>query len=181
MLLLQALYEHVIVIFTPLQGQHPVIGLALLIPGHLQLVLGLLQLPVGTLGQEGGLLKLRLDLFQLFVQLLQLPGSGQDTRIAADAAAGHGAAGVDDLAVQSDDAEAVVVALGHLYAAIQVLHHHGGTQQILNDAAIAPVTAHQLRGDAHEAVFVFQPVFPEAPAPDGVQRQEGSPAAVPLF
>ena len=177
----QAVEQNVKVVFAALQCQHPVIGLPLLLPGHLQLILGLLQLPVGALGHQGGILQLAAHLAQLFIELLQLPGTGEDAGAAADAAAGHGAAGVDDLAVQGDDAEAVVVALGHPNAAVQVLHHHGCTQQVPDDAAIAVFIAHQLRGDAHKAVFVLQTALPQAAAPDGVQRQEGGPAAVPLF
>ena len=181
LLALQAVQQNIKVVLAALQGQHPVIGPALLVLGHLQLILGLLQLPVGALGHKGCVLKLGLDLLALFLQLLQLPGAGENPRITADAAAGHRAAGVDDLAIQGDDAEAVVVALGHLNAAVQVLHHHGSAQKVLHNGTIFPLVAHQFRRNAHEAVLVFQAVFPETAALDGVQRQEGCPASVPLL
>ena len=140
-----------------------------------------MQLPGGAVGQEGGVLQLSLDLLAALFQLLQLAGAGEDAGIAVDAAAGHGAAGVDDLPVQRDDAEAVVVALSHLDAAVQILHHHRGAQKILYNGAVFFFITHKLRGDAHEAVLIFQPVFPQTAAADGVQRQEGGAAAVPLL
>ena len=73
------------------------------------------------------------------------------------------------------------MALGHLNAAVQVLHYHGSAQKVLHNGTIFPLIAHQFRRNAHEAILVFQAVFPETAAPDGVQRQEGGPASVPLL
>ena len=164
-----------------LQSQHLLGGVLLLLPGHIQLILGLLQVPAGFLRPVGGLAQGGFQSRQLLPQPGQLAGPGQDPGAAADAAAGHGAAPVDDLTVQGDDAEAVLIPTGHTHAAVQVLHHHGAAQQILENAVIPGVIRHQLGGDAHKAVFLVQARLPEHIAPDGAHGQERGASRVPAL
>ena len=169
-------------VFLPaLQCQHLLGCRPLLLLGHIQLILGLLQLTAHLLRPAVGIRQLPTQLLQLTCQPLQLVGTGQYTGAAADAAAGHGAAPVDDLPVQRHDAKAVLVPPGHGDAAVQILHHHRAPQQVLEHAVVALFILHQLRGNAHEAVLLLDAALPQLLPPDSVQRQEGGSSAVPLL
>ena len=179
--LLQRLPQTIVVLLPGLQCQHLLLCGPVLILGHVQLILGLLQVPAQVLRPAGGLGQRRFQASQLLPQPRQLAGPGQDARAAADAAAGHGAAPVDDLAVQGDDAEPVLIPPRHIHAAVQILHHHGAAQQILENAVVLGIIRHQLGRDAHKAVLLGEPGLPEHVAPDGAHGQEGGPACVPAL
>ena len=178
---LQALQGGPVVVRLALELQHCVLGGPALALGHLHLVPGGGQLPGGLLLLPLGGGRLLLQGPLLLPQALQLVGPGENARRAGHAAAGHGAAPVDDLPVQGDDAEAVLVFSRHGDAAVQVLHHHGAAQQIAENALIFAVVADEPGGDAHEAELALHPPLPQLLAPDGGERQEGGPAAVPLL
>ena len=177
----QGLQQHVVLSFLPLELQHRVLRCALLALGHLPLIAGGGELPLGLLRLLARLGQRLGQLFQLPPQGGQLIGPGQDPGAAADAAAGHGAAPVDDLSVQCNNAEPVLVLARHGDAAVQVLHHHGAAQKIAEDAFVLAVIAHQAGGHAYKAVFALQPPLPQLLTPDGGEGQEGGPSAVPLL
>ena len=176
----QRLRENIVMILLALILQHQILRLALLGGSHLQLVLGLLQLPrrLLRLGFGGG--QLFLHTAQLSGELLQLIGTAEHAGAAADAAAGHGAAPVHHLSVQRDDAEGIAVLAGHGDTAVQILHHHGAAQQVPENAVILLVIGDQIGGDAHKAVFTGH-ILPQRLAADGRHGQEGSPAAGALL
>ena len=130
------------------------------------------------LGRGGELLP-RLAL--LLPQPLQLIGPAQDARAAGGRAAGHGAAGVEHLAVQGDDLEAVAVLPGHGDGLVQVGGDDGGPQQAGEDLLIAPLKGDELVAHAHEARLVHHADVPELPGADGAQGQEGGPSRVPAL
>ena len=169
------------VVFRTLQPQHLVLGLTALALGHLQLILGggklALELALLFLGSS----ELFPQALYLLFQTLQFIGPAQHAGAAADAAAGHGAAPVEKLAVQGHDTEAAGVFPGHGDAAVHVLHHHGTSQQVFHNILILWPIGHQSGGDAHEASLLLHPRLPQLSAADGAQGQEGGPAAVPLF
>ena len=167
-------------ILLALQGQHIVLGLALLLLGHLQFVFRLLQLPLRRLRLLRGLVEPVVQGALRAGEPFQLVGAGQHAGGAADGAAGHGAAPVDDLPVQRDDAEGAAELPGKGDAAVQILHHHRATQQIPENVIVPAVVAHQPAGHAHKAVFAVY-VLPQLVAADGRQRQEGGAPAVPLL
>ena len=179
--LLQRAQQQVVLSPGALQPQDLVLCLAALGLRRLQLILGGGQLPGGVL--------LRLLCLRQFGlhgggpggELLQLRRPAQHTGGPAGAAAGHGAAPVDDLAVQRHDPEGVAVLPGHGDAAVQILRHHGAAQQVVNDILVLGVECHQPGGDAHEAELILHAPLPELLAPDGGEGQEGGPAGVPLL
>ena len=114
-------------------------------------------------------------------QSFQFVGAGQYAGAFGHAAAGHGAAPVDELAVQRDDAEAVLVLSRHGDAAVQILRYHRAAQQIPENIVIFCIVSDQPGGHAHKSRFVLHTPLPQFVAADGGQRQEGGPSAVPLF
>ena len=147
-------------ILLALQGQHIILGLALLLLGHLQFVFRLLQLPLRRLRLLRGLVELVMQGALRAGEPFQLVGAGQHAGGAADGA--------------------VAKFPRHGDAAVQILHHHRATQQIPENVIVPAVVAHQPAGHAHKAVFAVY-VLPQLVAADGRQRQEGGAAAVPLL
>ena len=144
-----------------------------LIGGGCRFPVRLLQLP-GCLGQA------ILQPLALGSEPLQLVGPAENTGAAAGAAAGHRAAGVQNLPVQGDDAEAVSVLPCHSDGGIQMLHHDDPSQQVGKDIAVLGRKLHQLIGNAHETGLPAEASrFPQIRGPDGAQGQDGGPAAVP--
>ena len=179
--LLQGAQQEVILALDTLQPQDLVLRLAALGLRGRQLVLGGGQLPGGVLLRLLCLCQLRLHGGGPGGELLQLRGPAQHAGGPAGAAAGHGAAPVDDLTVQCHDPEGVAVLPGHGDAAVQVLHHHSAAQQVVYNIPVRGVEGHQPGPQAHETEFVLHALFPELVAPDGGEGQECGPAGVPLF
>ena len=118
----------------------------------------------------------------LGIQPLQLVGPAQNARRAAGGAAGHGAPGVEHLAVQGDDAELVAVLPGRGDGRVQVLHHHHPAQQVGEHIPVPGVELHQLVGHPHKAGLPLEAArLPQVVGSDGAQGQDGGPAAVPAL
>ena len=179
--LLQGAQQEIILSPDALQPQDLVLCMAALSLRGLQLVLGGGQFP-------GGILLRLLCLRQLCLhgsgpggELLQLRGPAQYTGGPAGAAAGHGAAPVNDLAVQRHDPEGVAVLPGHGDAAVQVLYHHSAAQQVVNNIPVRRVECHQPGPQAHKTKFLLHAFFMELVTPDGGEGQERGPSGVPLL
>ena len=95
-------------------------------------------------------------------------------------AAGHRAAGVDDLAVERHDAQTVFVRLRHPYGVGERLGNDGAAEKVLEDLRIFLVKADQVEGHADEAGVVHRRVAHDR-APDRVDRKEGRAAGVAAF
>ena len=151
--------------------------ISLILQGHVQLIPGLGEIGTGALqlvpaGLFGGF-----QLLPLFFQLFQLVGTGEKAAAADAAAAGHGAAGMDHLPVQGDDAQAVSVVAGHADGIRQGFGNNGPAKQVINDLFVAGIEAHKLGGNAHKAGIPHRRVLHHGAA-DGVQRQEGCAAGI---
>ena len=122
------------------------------------------------------------DVLKLAVQPLQLVGPAENAGASAGGAAGHGSAGVEDLAIQSDNAEGILVLPGRGDGGVQILHDGHPPQQIGKDIFVPGVEGDKLVADAHKAGLVFQllPVLEVARA-DGADGQNGSPPPVPAL
>ncbi len=174
--------EHLIeALLHALEPQHLVLCGPLLGLGGAELILGGVQLPAGALLRRLGLPEPGVQGLRPAPELLQLRRPAEDARAAADGAAGHGAAPVDDLAVQRHDAEGAAVLPGHGDAAVQVLRDDRPAQKVLKDVGIPGVKAHQAGGDAHKAELRLHAPLPELVAPDGGEGQEGGSAPVPAL
>ncbi len=79
----QTIQQHVVLLFCALQGDDVLLGLMLLLFGHVQLVLGLLQLAACLLGPLLGVAELFPQAVQLAAQTLELVGAAQHTGGAA--------------------------------------------------------------------------------------------------
>ena len=97
-------------------------------------------------------------------------------------AAGHGAARVEHLAVQGDDAELIAVLPGGGDGGVQIFHDGHPAQQVGKDILIFRVEGDEPVGHAHEAGLLFQGVpLPEEARADGAEGQDGGPAPVPAL
>ena len=177
----QGAQEDVKVVPGALQPQDLVLGPAALALRRLQLVLRGGQLPAGGLLRLLGVLQGLVHSPGPAVQLLKLRRPAQHARGAGGGAAGHGAAAVDHLAVQSDDAEGVLVLPGHGNAAVHVLDDHRAAQKALKDVPVLLVKGDEAGGDTHKAELPLHALLPQLATPDGGERQEGGAAAVPLL
>ena len=154
---------------------------ALLGLGSLHFIGGGGSLPLGLLHGVGRVSQLLGHAGALLSQPLQLVGPAQDARAAGRRTAGHGAAGVEHLAVQSDDFEPVVVFPGHGDGLVHILRHHGAAQQVGKDLLIPGVKLDELVAQAYKAGLPAHALVPEVGGPHGGQGQEGAPAAVPAL
>ena len=167
--------------FHTLEPQHRIFCSAELIPGCGQLEFHLVELTLGFLQFCLCHQFLLLQLLFLLGELFQLIGAGQDARFFIDRTAGHGTAGVHDLAVQGYDLEPVAVLLGHGDGGIDVMDDYRSAQQVFHNLAIPGIGTYQLGGNAHKAPAVFQVVFLQSLSLDIGQRQEGGATAAGTF
>ncbi len=168
-------------LFLALEPEHLVLRLPKLVPGGGELELHLVVLALGLLKvclQNEPLLP---QILFLERQLFQFVRPGQDAGVLIDGAAGHGTAGVHDLAVQGDNLKPAPVLLGHGDGSVHVLDDDGPPQEIVHNSPVALLAGDKPRGDAHKAPAVLQAVFLKAPALNGGQGQEGGPAAAGAF
>ena len=154
---------------------------ALLGLGSLHLVGSSGGLPLSLLHGVGRVGQLLGHAGALLSQPLQLVGPAQDARAAGRRAAGHGAAGVEHLAVQGNNFEAIVVFPGHSDGLVHILGHHGAAQQVGKDLLIPGVKLDEFVAQAHKAGLPAHALIPEVGRPHGGQGQEGAPTAVPAF
>ena len=173
--------QHIKLILYTLQAKDLVLRRPALGLGRGQFILGGVQLPLGRFLRRLGLFQLPVHVRRPAVQSFQLRRPAENAGAAAGGAAGHGAAPVDDLAVQGHNAEGVMVLPGHGDAAVQVLGNHRPAQKAVENMGIFRVEAHQPGRHAHKAEFLLHAPLPQFIAPDGGEGQEGGPAAVPLF
>ena len=130
------------------------------------------EIRLGALKLRGAAACLFFQAFCLGVQALQLVGAGEDAAVFRAAAAGHGAAGVDQLAVERHDAQAVAARLRHAYGVAQALRDHGAAEEVFENMSVSFLKAHELDGHADKARIVRRRVVQHLSA-DRVQRQEG--------
>ena len=173
--------KNVKVILRALQPQHLVLGLTALALRRLQLVLGGGQLPERRLLRLSGVIHGPVHGPGAAVQFSQLRRPAQHARGAGGGAAGHGAAPVDDLAVQGDNPEGVLVFPGHGDAAVHILGNHRAAKKALEDVPVFFIKGDQAGGQPHKAELILHALLPQLAAPDGGERQEGGPAGVPLL
>ena len=115
---------------------------------------------------------------RLRFRFLQPPRARQRARPARGRAAGHRAAGLDDLSVERDDAEAVSIRLRDGERRVHVLRDDRPREQIFDDGVVAPLYRDEPVRRAEAAALVFQPGLAQRRRADGVDRQEGRAAAV---
>ena len=125
--------------------------LRLILQCHIQLI---------AHGGERGLCPLKLigaflfpldELCPLPSQLFQLVRAREYAAAARGAAAGHRAAGIDELSVERDDAQGVAALLCHTHGVRQRLRHDGAPEEVCKNALIFIVKARQIKGDADKA------------------------------
>ena len=119
--------------------------------------------------------------FCLLLRRAQAARAGERARAARGRAAGHRAAGLDDLSVQRDDTEAVAVRFGERERSVHIFTHDRARQQIAHNGRIAVVKPDQTVGGAEAALPPVQTVLPQRGGADGVDGQEGGAAAVRAF
>ena len=158
--------------------EHSVLRLAQLGGGGIQFILGRRQLPLGVRQLGGGLLQVGLQPLALCIQPLQLIGPGQDARRAGHRAAGHGAAGVEHLAVQGDDAEAPSKLPGDGQGLVHILGDDHPAQQAGEDGSVLRVKGDDGVPHTHKARLPLHRLVPEIRWADGVHGQNGGPACV---
>ena len=154
--LLNGAEQNFMLLLLAFQPKNLILRLPQLIPGGGKLEFHLVALPPGLLQIGLQHLSVFLELLFLEGQLFQFVGPGENARVLIDGAAGHGAAGVHDLAVQGDDFESVMVLLRHGDGRVHVLDNHRPTQKVLHNAPVGILGFHQLGGDAHKAPAVLQ-------------------------
>ena len=115
-----------------------------------QVIIRLLQQALRLLLLSAELVQRGGSLLLLDLQTLDLVGARQDARTAGDGAARHGAACIQDLPVQRDDAEAVAELVGNGNGRVKVLRHNRAAEQIQDDLAIARLTRDKVGGYAAE-------------------------------
>ena len=115
------------------------------------------------------------------VQLFQLGRTAQNACTAGRGTTCHGAATVDDLAVQRHDAESVAVLSRHGDATVHILHDDRTAQEGVENILISSIELHQTGGNANESELVLYPAFPQLITADGSERQERGTSAVPLL
>ena len=109
------------------------------------------------------------QLGQPLAQLVQLLLAAENADAAGGRTAGEGAARVDDLPVQRDDAVAVAEVARHGGRFGQVLDHDDASQQIVDNMLIFRFCLDQISGNLRRAGKTSR----KAGALHGVQRQEG--------
>ena len=114
---------------------------------------GLRGLKGGLRLLHGGLLGGLLggELFALPAQAAELIGAGEDAAAARGAAAGEGAAGIDDLPVERDDADAVAEAFGDGHGAVEVFGDQRAAEEVRDDIGIARVALNEIARNADVA------------------------------
>ena len=158
--------------------QHRVLCLTQLGGGGVQFIVGggQLALHVGQLG--GGGLQILHQAVLLAVQSFQLVGTGQDARASGHGTAGHGAAGIEHLTVQRDDAEPVTKLAGDGHGPVHVLGNDDTAQQVGENVGVALVKGNERVAHADETVFLFHGLVAEIGRFDGIHGQESGAAAV---
>jgi len=148
--------------------------------GGLELVFRLGELAGGLvqLARAGG--KLVVQLLRAGLLGLELVGAGEDTGVFGGAAAGHGAAGVDELAVERHDAKLVLVPLRHGDRVRKRFAHDGAAEEIGKDVLIFGVEAGKLQRGAEVAGLVLGSLF-QFVAPDDGHGQKGRAARFPAL
>lgn len=166
----RACTKNVVLLFLALQAQSGVFGRTEVRLRVRQVIIRLLQqtlrllLLFAELVQRGG------GLLLLGLQTLDLVGARQDARTAGDGAARHGAACIQDLPVQRNDAKAVAEFVGNGNGRVKVLRHDRAAEQIQDDLAIARLTRDKVGGYAAETGTALDAVLVQRPAVDDRQR-----------
>ena len=168
-------------ILPALQTQDLILRLPSLALGGLQVVTGhgklSLQGVLGTFGRH----QRSIQTHGLFPQLLQFRRTAQHARVPGRRAAGHGAAAIYHLPVQSHNPEAIATPPGQGDTAVQVLHNHCTPQKIAENIPILFRMPHQTGGQPYKARLVLHIPQAHFRAPDSRQRQEGGTARAALF
>ena len=137
------------------------------------------------------LLQLSAACFQRLFPLFFLSGEAADFLFPAKegifllphGAAGHGAASIDQLAVQGDNAEPVAVFLCHPSGIIQGFRNQGPSQKGREEIPVPVMAVYEIRRNAADALFPGSLLFLSAVGRrmHGLQGKEGGPPKVPFF
>ena len=173
--------QNIVVVFLARELQHSFVCRTLLRLGDLQLVLRLGQLTLRFLRVAEGKVKLFLQTAALGGKLLELVGAAEDAGAARYAAARHGAAAVDDLSVERDDAEAVLILSRHRNAAVQIVRHDRAPEKAEENILVLFVEPDKLARNADEAILPVKSLFVQRLAADGGKRQKGRTPTVALL
>ena len=137
------------------------------------------------------LLQLSAACFQCLSPLFFLSGEAADFLFPAEegifllphGAAGHGAAGIDQLAVQGDNAEPVAVFLCYPSGIIQGFRNQGPSQKGREEIPVPVMAVYEIRRNAADALFPGSLLFLSAVGRrmHGLQRKEGGSSEMPLL
>ena len=121
---------------------------------------------------------------QLFFLFRDVAFTGQVAcLVMAAAAAGQGTAGIDDVPVQRDRAEAEMPFAGRVEGGVEVFRHQHPSQQEPESRFRFGIAADQIGREAADARQLGQGLFvrPELRAADRIERQERRPACLLPF
>ncbi len=163
---------------TLFQLQNGVLVFAALGHGGFHFVVGGGQLAAGLLQNTIGTFQIFRQLLQLLTQPLQFVGTGKNTRTLAGRTTGHGTAGVQHLAVQSDQFEAMTVLTGNSNSNIHILRNDHTAQQVGEYFFVFGIELNQLVTQTNDALFIHDLTITEISRTDGSQRQECGTACI---
>ncbi len=97
--------------------------------------------------------RLLFEALEALLQLFDLPLAADEAEFPfLRAAAGHGAAGVDDIPFKRGDAESTSGPLVDGNASVQIFYQHRSTQQVFKNTPVALLKTHQIAGNAQVAI-----------------------------
>ena len=152
----QAFQQHgALALFCP-ERQQMILNLAQLFAGLIPLLLRFIQPPARLNRLLFQVLELLFELFLLLPQPADFIGPREHSCVFIQAAACHSARGIDQLAVQGDDAIAVRKPPGQADGAVDILRHRRGAQQAFGQRIIFRLPPNQLVRHSHKARLAFQ-------------------------
>ena len=127
------------------------------------------------------LLRQRFHLFfqsgELLRLFLDLTPPAQQVAVIFKCASGHGSARAEQFSVQSDQPKGIMILSCDPDGGINILNHHGPSQEVSDEIRIMRIILDNLRSKAYHAVFVQYAFLPKFPAVlHRCQRQECRPA-----
>ena len=143
----------------------------------MQFILQLLHGTAGSTQRILCLLPLLLRTDSVLLQAFQLTGTGKNSAALGAAAAGHGTAGMDHLAIQRHNTQTVAVTPRHPDGVGEPLGNDRTPKQIQNNLLVCRVICHQFRCNPHKAGIAHRSILHEAAA-DGFQRKEGRASGI---
>ena len=123
----------------------------MLFAGRFEIVARALQLAFGFPPLRFRLRELRFQIAALFAETLELVGAREDAGVFPGAAAGHRAAGVQNLSVQRHDAEAVIVPACNGDGVGERFRNGRAPEKARNDGAVAFIAVYKIGAHADVA------------------------------